>query len=458
MAKGVFLFIFFFFLITFTFGQKRPFPQEVIYTNGIKATTLTSQDALIAYTKWKNLFLISCDNYYRVEAGSNQTLSEGMGYGMLLTAYFGEKAYFDGLLGFYKSKRTPTAHNLMGWKVTCPGFVDQNSATDGDLDVAFSLIVASYQWDGNYLDEAKNILSIIKANYTVSCNNLHVLYPGYGWGGCGLTDISYYTPGYFRVFAEVTGDSFWNEMANDTYTILENGANHETGLIPDWQSYDGIAGGSQGGGWTSYYRYDASRVPWRMSLDYLWNGNTTARDWCTKITTWANGIGASNIKDGYQLDGTVAGQYNNSAFVGGFAVGAMCNSQTIVNNFASRLKYLEGMGWDDTYFNLSLRCLYELTLTGNFWEPGLTNSADEIKSQPDFKLKYNENSGMLHLEGLKNVASVEVVCISGQIKLSANTVESGEVQLNISSLDTGIYLARVIWNDGTSQSVKFVKK
>jgi len=356
-------------------GQTRPFPQNMNYPYGFKTTVITTEQIENTYSRWKTLFLKSCNGMYRV-CGDDEsiTISEGMGYGMLLTAYFGEKELFDGLLDFYLSKRTSNAYYLMGWRVNCEGIIDPGSATDGDLDVAFALIVAFNQWGGTYLDEAVEILTILEEHYFVSCDGLQTMKPGGQFGGCGLTDISYYTPGYFRVFAKAMGSDFWNIAADDAYIILENGANETTGLVPDWQSADGVPGGDPHSGRTDYYRYDASRVPWRMSWDYLWNGNENARDYCVKISNFANSIGASNIVDGYDLDGTPRGQYNNSAFVGGFAAGAMCNNQEIVDSFASRMIYLDGTGWDNNYFNLCLRCLYMLALTGNFWKPEIEDN------------------------------------------------------------------------------------
>jgi endo-1,4-beta-D-glucanase Y len=377
--------------VSCVFNQVRPFPQNVNYSNGYKTSVISATVIQNAYSRWKNLFLKSSNGMYRV-AGDDTTItiSEGMGFGMLLTAYFGEKVYFDGLLQFYKSKRTPEAYNLMAWKVTSDGILDPGSATDGDLDAAFALIAAYCQWGGNYLDEAKNIISILKAHYFVNCASVNTMKPGGQFGGCGLTDISYYNPALFRIFGKVTNDPFWDTVADDSYTILLNSANNSTGLVPDWQSYDGIPGGNPTSGRVDYYRYDACRTPWRMSVDYLWNGNMVAQYWCTKITNFANSIGASNIVDGYNLDGTPRGQYNNSAFVGGFAVGAMSNSQSIVNNFAQRLLSIEINSNDNQYFNLSLRCLYMLALTGNFWKPEISTAVEETESfLKDFHLQQN---------------------------------------------------------------------
>lgn len=461
MKQSIFTFLLLLLVSIPGFCQTRPFPQNVTYKYGYRPDNYTYQNARAAYTKWKSLFLVKCNGYYRVDAGNNQTLSESMGYGMLLTAYYGDKTYFDGLLKFYNSKRTTTADGLMAWKVTCNDIVDPNSATDGDIDVAFSLIIAYEQWGGDYLKEAKNIIGIIKNNYITTCNNVKTLYPGAGWGGCGLTDISYYTPAYFRIFAQVTNDDVWNQLADDTYILLNNSANPTTGLVPDWQSASGIPGGSLSSGRKDYYSYDASRVPWRISLDYLWNGNTKALDWEKKITTWANSIGASNIKSGYKLDGTVVGQYNNSAFVGGFAVGAMCNSQTMVDNFASRLAYLENVGWDNTYYNLSLRSLYALVLTGNFWKPAISTTG--IHKNLDNQVRVYPNpmtdNEVLTISGFKNVESIEIINMIGQVvkRLQIYNHHS-PLKVNVSMLQKGYYLIRIQDKVGMPYVMKWVKK
>jgi endo-1,4-beta-D-glucanase Y len=385
------LFLLFLFSGICLLGQARPFPQSVDYPNGYQANGISADTVRAMYERWKSEFIRECNGMYRVRCtdDTTETRSEGMGYGMLLSAYFGEKGVFDSLFAFYKSKRTNNAYNLMAWQVTCGGIKDQGSATDGDLDVAFALLVADDQWGGDYLEEADSIFSILKEHYFVSCGELdiYVMKPGGQFGGCGLTDMSYYTPAYFVAFGDQTNDDFWYDVAEHSYAILDSGSNSGTGLVRDWQSWDGNAVS----GWDSTYSYDACRVPWRMALDYIWNGNYDAEFWCSKISDFANGIGASNIVDGYYLDGTPCGSYNNSSFVGGFAVGGMCHSQEMVDEFASHLLSLDGRSGEDRYFNFSLRCLYMLVLTGNFWQPDPNSSFVELNPLPEkFYLKQND--------------------------------------------------------------------
>jgi len=418
------LFLLFVFSDVCLLGQARPFPQDVDYPYGYQASGISADTVLAMYERWKGEFIRECNGMYRVRCSddTNETRSEGMGYGMLLSAYFGDKGVFDSLFAFYKSKRTVNAYNLMAWQVTCDDIKDPGSATDGDLDVAFALLVADDQWGGDYLEEVDSIFSILKEHYFVTCgaSDVYVMKPGGYFGGCALTDLSYYTPFYFEAFGDQTEDDFWYDVADDSYTILNNCADATTGLVRDWQTWEG----SSVSGWDSTYSYDASRVPWRIALDYIWNDNWDADDFCDKISVFADGIGASNIVDGYYLDGTPDGSYNNSSFVGGFAVGAMCHSQEMVDEFASRLLSLDGKPGEDQYFNFSLRCLYMLVLTGNFWQPDPNGSSVELNCLPEeFYLKQN------HPDLFVTVTTIEYsIAKAGFVKLSMYDVSGREVK------------------------------
>ncbi|MCC9168083.1 glycosyl hydrolase family 8 [Pontibacter harenae] len=341
------------------------------YDHGFMPTTITHALAMSEYDRWKRTQVVACNEGLRVISDpASETKVEGIGFGLLLAAYAKDKPTFDGILRFYNSKRSARAANMMAWSVTCSGVIDPGSATDGDLDVAFALVVASKHWGNTYLDAAKDILQIIKTRLIVQCNvggeSIYILAPGYSngaWGGCGMTDLMYHTPTFFRVFASVTGDNIWEELADDTYTLLKAGAHPTTGLVPDWQTASGTPGP---GGRAGYFGYDACRAPWRITLDFLWNGNTEAEAWTKKVSGWANQVGPANIVDGYNLDGTPRGTNGlNSAFLGGFTVASMSHSQEQVDRFGTELSKLRDTYW----FNINTRVLYLFTLTGNFWNP-----------------------------------------------------------------------------------------
>ncbi|GAB3822074.1 glycosyl hydrolase family 8 [Pontibacter rugosus] len=348
-----------------------PTPGNSSYAYGYLPTTVTHELAMSEYERWKSTQVVACGDGLRVIAApANETKVEGIGFGLLLAAYAGDKETFDGILRFYNSKRTPEAKNMMAWSVTCSGTLDPGSATDGDIDVAFALIVASKHWGDSYLNAAKEIIQLVRTNLIVQCTvggkSIYILAPGYSgraWGGCGMTDLMYHTPAFFRVFATVTGDNVWAQLADDTYTLLEAGANPTTGLVPDWQTATGTPGPE---GRIGYFGYDAARAPWRLTLDYLWNGNAKADAWADKVSGWAETVGPANIVDGYELNGKPRGTNGlNSAFLGGFAVAATSHSQARADKFGAELSKLRDTYW----FNINTRVLYLFTLTGNFYDP-----------------------------------------------------------------------------------------
>jgi hypothetical protein len=160
----------------------RPFPQHQAYTPGSIRPSLVSQagqDAAVAaiYAQWKAGFLrpgCAPGRYYvwhggRGGAGPGTVgTSEGQGYGMLIAAYMAgldpdAHAIFDGLYAHFRDHPSLTSPDLMAWRQLdgCVDSPDAYSATDGDLDIAYALLLADRQWGSggaiNYLAEAGRV-------------------------------------------------------------------------------------------------------------------------------------------------------------------------------------------------------------------------------------------------------------------------------------------------------------
>jgi len=348
-------------------GERYPFPQNIDYPYGVRSSEIDSDHVRRWYDDWSQKYLQACNDNLRPGVDPLSTsLVEAQGFAMIAAAYMGDKPVLDRLYGYYQAKLTQAGCGLMGWKNNCGGFEDQGSATDGDIDVASGLLVAHWQWPNDGYDEkARAVLSALK-RVIVDCGGTLALHPGCSggrpWGGCDETDASYYSPAFFRHFAELTGDDTWAKLADDTHVIRDAAAHPSTGLVPDWQSVGGRAGaGSRKG----YYSFDAIRVPFKHGLDYLWHGNERARAWCEKISSWAHGVGVGNIRDGYYLDGGVEGRNHNLATVGSLAVCAMANTQEIADAFVAESVRLR----DDFWYSGYLGNLYLLAISGNMWTP-----------------------------------------------------------------------------------------
>jgi Endoglucanase Y len=352
-------------------AAKFPFPQDQTYgNNAIKPAGADHNAVQAAYTVWLN-------NYYEEGSGMARikwddptlTVSEGIGYGMLVFVYMDNtvnntQGKFDKLWAYYKAHLDNNGTGLMNWKVQ--GFTTNTpgtgGATDGDIDVAFALCLAYYQWgDASYKTDATTQLGKIWSS-EVSGNMLKP--------GDSFTDPqnpSYYITAGLDMFNKIKFDNnAWGTVATNCYSLLSKAANSTTGLVPDWCDASGTAN-SRG----LTYTFDAARVPWRMGLAYCWYGDASAKTIAGNMNTWiksSTGGDPSKIMSGYNLNGTqiagTAGSYNLPTYIGPFACAAMvdASNQTWLNACYTRLcTFID----NDNYYNQCLKVLSLLLLTGN---------------------------------------------------------------------------------------------
>lgn len=154
-------------------------------------------------------------NHSSVPFNNNTFVSEGDGYALLAAAYFADKPTFDGLWMWIHDNRLskvkkywdctnlrPTYRygaNLPGWKnveTTPDNNGDNDSATDGDYDVAMGLLLAWAQWGDNmgvndgcgtpisYKNEALNMIKALVDTFRL--NNLSNAYTGHMSGDIGV--------------------------------------------------------------------------------------------------------------------------------------------------------------------------------------------------------------------------------------------------------------------------------
>jgi endo-1,4-beta-D-glucanase Y len=439
-----------------------PYTGAITYPYGLQSIKLTENDFQGIYTKYKaSNCLKECNGGWRTtcvgennDGGVDATKVESMGWATIMAAYMGDKTIYDGLMKFYNSKLDGSGG--MNWHVTCGGVTKTGTAADGDLDVAYGALVAYWQWGDTYKANATKLINNCK-KLIANCSGTSVVMGGFGYGGCNETDMSYYTPAFFREFAKFTGDNAWSKLADDTYVVLEKTANQSTGLVPDWHTYTG--GQSANGRNSATYRYDACRVPWRIAIDYFWNGNEKALAWCKKVSNWANGVGASKIVDGYTPAGQAQGSDHNMSFVGGFAVAAMCNTQTIADSFAQEMVKL---GFNSGFwYHGFLGTIYSMTMTGHFWNPTLLEKQTGVQqkalsAKAGAMVVTNQANRTLNINVIKNVTSVGLTSMNGQIVKQTEKITNGTAELDVSSVKRGCYLISTRGNDGKVSTTQVV--
>ena len=329
------------------------------YSYGITPSGASSSDATSFYDTFKSNYYISCSGNIMVanSVGGGTCVSEGQGYAFLMTAYLEPDATGPALMK--KLWNFVVAHmdskNLMNWEVSCTGTDGANSATDGDMDMAEGLLEANKRWPGNGFDScATTIINAILANETDSCG----IGPGdaSGFTSCsGYTYPSYFAMSYLTSFQCFTGNAAWATVKTNAYNQLNYWYTNYV-LPPDQINMSN-------GSWNCCnYQYNSCRVPWRLSLDYLWNGNTNAYNMCKKILAnfETQNPSPSTIGDGYVYNtGAENSTNHNAAFTGPAGDGAMVNGnaddQSYLNAEYTNLKSLAtGSYYPDAHQVLSL--------------------------------------------------------------------------------------------------------
>jgi endo-1,4-beta-D-glucanase Y len=309
------------------------------------------------------------------------TVSEGIGYGMLIAVYMNDQPLFDELWKY--EQQWLSQNGLMDWYIDAAGTkrLGTGGASDADEDMAFALLMADKQWGGNgslgdsYLNVAKGQ---IQRMWEHEVHDGKLLKPGDGWNlpdPWSLVNVSYFAPSYYRAFAAATGNMGWNEVIKTAYDTLENSLNAtnknvDNGLVPAWSTSDGAPTGAAFDGAPTHYQYDSCRTPFRIGIDYCMYDEPRAKAYAAKTSQFFGGIGVPNIVDGYNLDGTPRAQHptgQSASFIGPATVGAMvsgADSPLLTQGYtaiATRNLLIGGEYYDGSWTVLSL-----LMLSGNF--------------------------------------------------------------------------------------------
>jgi len=352
-----------------------PYPQESNYENGAIVTTSGASAALKA--KFTSFFGSHYENSSDNTLGRikfdnlQQTVSEGIGYGMIMMVYFSDasrsyQAEFDRLWAYYN--KFLDQRGLMHWQINgFTGVAGQNAATDAEFDVAFALEMAYYQFGGQkYLDDAKALVEKIK-QHEMETDGLHK--PGDGWGAnVTRRNPSYVSPAAFELFKRVD-NSFWTTALTRNYTLLKANQNQTTGLPSDWCNNSGTPESNNFG-------YDASRAPWRWAWSYAWFGHQDAKSMLDKLAAWVKTKNVTDIRGSINITNGNGGSDNNSTFIG-----PLLNSMQVSKDYQSNINTY----WtaliaknEDSYFNKSMQLLTGLFATGNM--PNLKALSDKPSS------------------------------------------------------------------------------
>jgi uncharacterized repeat protein (TIGR02543 family) len=401
----------------FAAGELFPFPQGKTFAGCLKPSkgqTALNADVLNFYNNNYKQYIVgpSSDGQYYIAQQMDSvqddngayynsiTTSEAHGYGMIIVALMSGtggdpngKAIFDGMLKFAQNHPSSldVNGNLMNW---APSAVSgtlrkSNCASDGDLDIAYSLILADKQWGSagtyNYLNIAKTRMAAIRSSIfdatthriTIDDNNDSTDY---------CTRSSDWILDHIHAFASVdaANATTYNAVVTEALSCISIVANSTTGLVPDFVTGStpvpdpNAAGTGEPNG--QYYYYNGCRYPWRIAMDYMHFGTAASQTAASKLVTWAFGATHNHLDSlisGYKLDGTPLESYGGEReFVAPMAVAAaVTGNQAMTDNGWSSITSAVASSGTGVYSNgIAMACM--LAISGNWWNPVTSTPAD----------------------------------------------------------------------------------
>lgn len=328
-------------------------------TTSINQNILNS--AMTSYNTWKSKYVVSVNTgelrVVRPENNSD-TVSEGIGYGMLISYFANDQTTFSGLWN-YASKYLDSK-GLMNWQIDSSGnVIGQGSATDADEDMAYALLRADSKWPGNqYGASAKKLIGAMMATEVQSSNLIN---PGDNWGNTKIVNPSYLAPAYYRAFSDFTGDTRWQSVADKSLTWEESVSNNSTGFFPDWINND-LSPASIS--WDSHpqdFFYDAVRTPIRLFMEYEWNNNQTAKNILSKENMFITSVTMPKLTSGYTLNGNPLSNYLDTTFLSSYASIAQVNTSTQLSSDLTSKLIQDTTG---NYFGASLKTITLFVIAG----------------------------------------------------------------------------------------------
>jgi endoglucanase len=259
------------------------------------------------------------------------TTSEGQSYALLRAVYANDRAAFDQVWDWTRS-RLLRPDGLLAWRWGTqpdgtPGVLDANAAADADQDVALALLFAARTWgEPRYQRDAALLLNAIWEQETAVVGGRRLLVAGNWARGDGTEGIdqavvnpSYLAPYAYRIFAQADPAHDWAALVDSSYDLLARirarpelgGA---AGVVPNWLLLDPATGEPVPAGLlgdrAQEFSYDASRLLWRLALDWLWFEDDRAREALAGVGLPARTLQRDGVlRAAYRLDGTPAADY-----------------------------------------------------------------------------------------------------------------------------------------------------
>ncbi|MFD1931814.1 glycosyl hydrolase family 8 [Nonomuraea mangrovi] len=325
------------------------------------------------YEEWKAAFVTAkCGSLQVISPDADHPyVGEAQGYGLVIAATMGDRPLFDGVLRYVEAHPSVNDPDLLAAEQdrTCTSVNGSDSATDGDLDVAYGLLMADRQWGGDYRAKAVKRIAAIKASEVNPDTRLMKL-GDWATSDDPLSKVSRTSDwmlDHFRAFEKV--DPEWRAIREAHQKAIAA----FPGLLPDFVK-DGraVKGEVLESEHDGDYSWNALRDPWRIGADAVTSGDPASTEAARRLSRWVSGRTGGDpekIAAGYRLDGTPIEEGPEPAFVAPFAVAALTDPSAQPWLDALWRSMTAAKPGREDYFAATVRLQSMITVTGNHWVP-----------------------------------------------------------------------------------------
>jgi endo-1,4-beta-D-glucanase Y len=403
-------------------------------------TTFIMSNGLVNHSKWDG----------NAVTGTNEAVSEGQGYGMLLAVLNNDQTTFNKIFEAANSIMWNTGKkSYFCWEWKNGGCSGQGAASDADLDIGLALVFADRlviqkYWTAHTNPDYKTrALEIIRSIRTNMCDGSNYLLAGDNWNGSSPQNPSYYAVAWMKVFNKYCKDNGVNDIdftpvISRCYEVLAKCPRYNKGQAPDWCT---TSGGTASG--KSYAMGpDGIRTPWRIAMDALWFNESRAVTYCNNIKNTLTQYSNSNtaqlmVQMGqYSDQGTIIAETYRCNEIGIWMCGALGSSDAAFKKGVFRQNVLLEMQGsyssfgsptysdDKFYFKQATAGLAYMAITGQFpnvWEDTFVGVLP-VTSKPVAaqSIKTTVSGNTVTVNGYP-VGDAEIFSVAGQ-KIGINAV------------------------------------
>jgi endoglucanase len=216
----------------------------------------------------------------RVIDKSNQhiTHSEAIGYTLYFAYIYHDDETFERVYTWYKTHLPKNTNGLISWKWGKDKsgnwrILDKNNASDGDLWIAYDLLLmAERKHDLSLQKEARLLIEAIKSHLVIEYQNRLFLLPakdGYLKQKHITVNLSYYIFTIFEKFKKIDPEGPWDVLLKDGKWLLDQSRFSVLQLPADWINIDENLTITPSK--NKSFGYDAIRIPLNIMYSSLEN-------------------------------------------------------------------------------------------------------------------------------------------------------------------------------------------